>query len=44
MLNYELRARLNNLTLTEEDGKMSWIGTPENWSQVESEIFEFENK
>lgn len=41
---YELRARLAHLTLTEENGQLSWIGTPAEWSRVELEIFEYENK
>lgn len=41
---YELLSRLNHLTLTEENGKLSWIGTPQEWSRAELEIFEYENK
>lgn len=42
MLNYELRAKLNNLTLAgqNEDGELEWIGTNEQWSTVESYLRE----
>lgn len=41
---YELLSRLTHLTLTEEDGKMSWIGTSAEHDRVELEIFNYENK
>ena len=41
---YELLARLNHLTLTEENGKLSWIGTSADFDRVELEIFNYENK
>lgn len=41
---YELLAKLKHLTLTEEDGKLSWIGTSADHDRAELEIFEYENK
>ena len=40
---YKLLSRLKHLTLTEEEGKMSWIGTPQDWDKVEQEILDYEN-
>lgn len=44
MRNYELRAKLFNLTLAgKERGKeMEWIGTKEQWNTVESYLTERE--
>jgi len=44
MLNYELRAKLNNLTLAgqNEKGELEWIGTNEEWNNVESYLRERE--
>lgn len=41
---YELLAKLNHLVLTVEEGKLSWIGTQAEWSRVEEEIYNHENK
>jgi len=34
---YELLAKLRCLTLTEENGKMAWIGTNMEWEEVHLE-------
>jgi len=39
---YELLAHLRYLTLTTTDGKMEWIGTRQDWQNVENEIWAYE--
>lgn len=43
MQNYELKIRLDNLTLTEENGKMSWIGTDAQNDKVVDLVIQYEN-
>lgn len=37
MYAYELLAKLRLLTLTEEDGKIAWIGTDQKWKELRME-------
>ncbi len=35
---YELKAYLKHLIMTDENGKVEWIGKREDWEKVEQEI------
>ena len=42
MINYELKAHLKHLVLSEEDGELGWIGTEKQWEEVKTETLDFE--
>ena len=42
LINYELKIRLSNLTLTAIDGKLNWIGTNEQNDRVETLLANYE--
>ena len=45
MIAYELLARLQNLTLCgQEDGELEWIGTRQDFDEVEKIISEYEKE